>query len=360
MNAAPFSSSYAQARQRFLQAAAQRGLAVESHPLHLSGIDGETLAVDVVLDGDPAAPRLLMTTSAVHGVEGHAGSAIQTALLQCEPAAGTVAVLHVHAVNPHGFSFGRRVTHENVDLNRNFIDFSAPLPANPGYEQIHGLLLPPAWPPSAEVEAALQRFCDQAGPRGWQAAVSQGQYTQADGMYFGGTQPTFSHRVFRDVLRRHVARRQHLSWIDLHTGLGPRGVGERIFASLDEGAALQRARQWWGEGVTSVNAGTSHSIPLHGPIQFALDDSCPGLTHTNLCLEFGTVPLPEMFEALRGDHWLHRHPAADAALAQGIRARLRAAFDPDGDDWRRAVWQQARQVFRQARDGLLQAELRPR
>ena len=98
----------------------------------------------------------------------------------------------------------------------------------------------------------------------------------------------------------------------------------------------------------------------HGPIQFALDDSCPGLPHTNLCLEFGTVPLPEMFEALRGDHWLHQHPEADAAQAQGIRQRLRAAFDPDGDDWRAEVWRQARQVFRQARDGLLQVELRPR
>ncbi|MEN9628988.1 MAG: hypothetical protein RJA10_2215 [Pseudomonadota bacterium] len=351
-----FSTTYAQARQRFLAAAAARGLAVETHVLPLPGVKGETLAMDVVLDGEPDAPHLVMTTSACHGIEGYCGSALQTGLLQggggVAPAGGGVAVLHVHALNPHGFSHGRRVTQENVDLNRNFIDFSQPLPTNPGYERIHALLLPPAWPPTAEVEAALAVFRTEAGPRGWQAAVSQGQYGQPGGMYFGGQAPTWSNAVFRDVLRRHVAPRRHLAWIDLHTGLGPRGVGERIFASIDEGAALARARAWWGPAVTSVTAGTSNSIPLTGVLQFALADECPGLEHTNVCLEFGTVPLPEMFEALRADHWLHLNPQADAPLAAAIRARIRQAFYPDGDDWRAEVWRQGLQVHAQAVAGL--------
>ena len=45
-----------------------------------------------------------------------------------------------------------------------------PLPANAGYARIHPLLLPDHWPPSADVDAALQRFRDEAGARGWQAA----------------------------------------------------------------------------------------------------------------------------------------------------------------------------------------------
>ena len=347
-----FSSRYADARQRFLQAAQQAGAAVDSHELPLRGIDGETLAMDVALHGDPAAPLLLMTTSAVHGIEGYCGSAIQTGLLRRLRLPASVAVLHVHAVNPHGFSHGRRVSQENVDLNRNFVDFGQPLPDNPGYAQIHDLLLPGQWPPSAAVQQALQAAQQQLGERGFQAAVSQGQFRIADGMYFGGFGPTWSHLVFRQVLQRHVARRRHLSWIDLHTGLGPRGVGERIFASIDEGAALPRARQWWGPGVTSVHQGDSTSIPLSGPIQFALDGSCPGLAHTNVCLEFGTVPLPQMFEAVRADHWLHRHPDADARLAAQIRQGIRDAFYPDDDGWRDAVWQQGLQVAEQAIGGL--------
>ena len=348
-----FSDSYAEARQRLLDAAAARGLPVQTHTLDLPGIDGEALATDVVIDGDPDAPLLVMTTSACHGVEGYAGSAIQTGLLRRGGPPRGVAVLHVHAVNPHGFSFGRRVTQENVDLNRNFIPFTPPLPDNPGYDHIHELLLPATWPPVPAVEQALADFRERAGPRGWQAAVSQGQYRHADGMYFGGFGPTWSNQTFRRILREHVAPRRHLAWIDLHTGLGPRGVGERIFASIDEGPALARARRWWGEHVTSVTAGTSNSIPLTGPMQFALADECPGLANTNVCLEFGTVPLAEMFEALRADHWLHKHPDADAPLASAIRARIRAAFYPDGDDWRDAVWRQGLAVHDQAVAGLL-------
>jgi hypothetical protein len=351
-----FSASYAVARQRFLQAAARRGLAVQTHVLPLPGIDGETLAMDVVLDGDPAAPKLLMTTSACHGIEGYCGSAIQTGLVQrgadANHADGAVAVLHVHALNPHGFSFGRRVTQENVDLNRNFIDFRQPLPVNAGYAQIHPWLLPSSWPPPDAVESALAAFRAQVGARGWQAAVSQGQYACADGLYFGGFGPTWSNRTFRQVLREHVASRRHLAWIDLHSGLGPYGEGERIFASIDEDAALARARQWWGSRVTSVTAGSSNSIPLSGPVQFALAEDCPGLANTNVCLEFGTVPLPQMFSAVRADHWLHVHPDADPVLAATIRQGIRSAFDPDDDGWRRSVWRQGLEVHEQTLAGL--------
>ena len=47
-------------------------------------------------------------------------------------AAGLRVVL-LHAINPWGFSWARRVTEDNVDLNRNFRDFSRPAP--PGSDQ---------------------------------------------------------------------------------------------------------------------------------------------------------------------------------------------------------------------------------
>ena len=46
-----FSESYGQARGKFLDAAGAAALAVQSHPHPLPGRDGETLAMDVVLDG---------------------------------------------------------------------------------------------------------------------------------------------------------------------------------------------------------------------------------------------------------------------------------------------------------------------
>ena len=72
-----FSSSYAQARGKLLAAAASANLPVTSHVHPLPGRDGEVLAMDVVLDGAPDAQRLLIVSSACHGVEGYCGSGLE-------------------------------------------------------------------------------------------------------------------------------------------------------------------------------------------------------------------------------------------------------------------------------------------
>ena len=362
-----FSPDYVAARALWLSLAVERGLPVESHLHPLPGPMGEALAMDVVREGPDDAPLVLLTTSAVHGVEGHAGCGVQAGLLREGAelmaqaaaagggAAGPLAIVHVHAVNPWGFAWGRRVTHENVDLNRNFVDFGQPLPDHPDYAAIHEWLLPAAWPPHPEGEAELAARLEAMGPRRAQMAVTKGQHTHPHGMYFGGSGPTWSARVFREVLRRHAGQCRRLAWIDLHTGLGPYGVGERIFAAFDA-PALQRARRWWGDGVTSVETGTSTSIPMTGPIQFAVADECPQAEYTGICLEYGTLPMPQMLMALRADHWLHAHPQADAALARRIRQDLRDAFYPDADDWKRRVWAQGLEAAQQALRGLLEPQ----
>lgn len=348
-----FSRHYAEARQCFLSAARQRGLAVDSYPLALPGAQGEPLATDVVLDGPANASRLVLVISGVHGVEGYCGSAIQAGLLGLGPvAAPDTAVLHVHAINPHGFSHSRRATQENVDLNRNFLDFSAPLPVNAPYAQIHDLLLPSPWPPTDGNEAALDALRREWGARGYQRAVGLGQYAFPDGMHYGGNQPTWSNRTFRNILRCHARQARHIASIDIHTGLGPYGVGERIFACPDVDGALARARRWWGEGVTSVHTGSSVSIPMTGPIQFGQLDECPQARHTNICLEFGTHPLSVVLPAMRAEHALHRHGGADARQAAAIRQAFKDAFYPQADDWQADVWAQGREAFLQAVQGL--------
>jgi hypothetical protein len=315
--------------------------------------------MDVVREGPADAPHVLLTTSAVHGVEGHAGCGIQAGLLRqgselLAEGDGRTAIVHVHAVNPHGFAWGRRVTHENADLNRNFVDFSQPLPEHADYAAIHALLLPAQWPPTAENEAELHARLEAMGPRRAQMAITKGQHTHPDGMYFGGSAPTWSAQVFREVLRQHAGACQRLAWIDLHTGLGPSGVGERIFAAFDA-AAVPRARRWWGDGVTSVETGSSTSIPMTGPIQWAVQQECPQAEYTGICLEYGTRPMQEVLMALRADHWLHQHPECAAPLAAQIRQTLRDAFYVDTDAWKQQVWAQGLQATQQAIAGLREA-----
>ncbi|GAB2599305.1 M14 family metallopeptidase [Ramlibacter solisilvae] len=317
--------------------------------------------MDIAREGPPEASRLLVLTSACHGIEGYCGSGVQVAALgdgawrQYARERG-VAVLYVHALNPHGFSHGRRVTQENVDLNRNFHDFGAALPANPAYGELHPLLLPATWPPTPEVQQAVLRYVAERGEPALQAAVSRGQHEFPDGLFFGGTAPTWSNLAVREVLRAHARRAARLGWIDFHTGLGPNGVGERIFAGPDDGASIARARAWWDSGgatpVTSMYDGSSTSAFLTGLMWIAARQECPQAEFTSIALEYGTLPVMQVMEALRGDHWLHAHPQAPSELADGIRQRMREAFYTDTPEWKRQVLEQARQALYQAVDGL--------
>ncbi len=355
--ASHFAQSYAEARAKFLAAADAAGVDVETHAHPLLGRDGEALAMDVALEGARDAEALLILSSGCHGIEGFCGSGAQHALL-ADPAwhrllrERGVAVLYVHALNPYGFSWWRRTTQENVDLNRNFHDFSQPLPANPGYDEIAALLVPPTWPPSPEVDAALQRHVAAHGLRAFQQAVTSGQHDHPEGIFYGGRNPTWSHVTLRHVLQSYGGRCRRLAWIDFHTGLGPSGVGERIFAGPDDAAAVARARAWWGPGITSIYDGSSTSAQLTGLMWNAAREECPQAEYTGIALEYGTVPVPEVLDALRADQWLENHPEAGAGQREVIKLRIRAAFYTDTDAWKEAVLAQAAEAATQAVTGL--------
>ena len=356
-----FSSSYFEARTKFLQAAAGAGLEVESRLHPLKGRDDEDLAMDVARDGPPDAGSLLIVTSACHGVEGYCGAGVQVAALHDHEwrehaLARGIAVLYVHALNPYGFSHLRRTTHENVDLNRNFQDFSRPLPVNEAYRELQPLLLPEVWPPSPADNAAIAQYVATRGEAAYQAAITRGQHEFADGLFYGGSAPTWSNQTLREVLREHGQRAARIAWIDIHTGLGPSGVGERIFAGRADDAAVQRARNWWGAGgktpVTSIYDGSSTSAFLTGLMWASVYDECPQAEYTGIAMEYGTVPVTQVLQTLRAEHWLHLHPEAPAQLARHIKRQMRDAFYTDTDEWKQQVLRQARESLFQAVDGL--------
>ncbi|MBC5764783.1 M14 family metallopeptidase [Ramlibacter albus] len=356
-----FSASYAEARSKFLAAVRERSIPVESLVHPEKGRDGEELAMDVAREGDPNAQRVLILSSGCHGVEGYCGSGVQLATLHDEEPrrrareAG-VALLYIHALNPYGFSHVRRVTHENVDINRNFHDFSRPLPRNPAYAEIHPWLVPAQWPPTQENEAALMKFVAERGQAAYQAAVSGGQHEFPDGLFFGGTAPTWSNRQLREVLRAHGRRAARIAWIDIHTGLGPSGVGERIYAGVDDAATVARARKWWDGGgrtpVTSIFDGSSTSAFLTGLMWNSVYDECPQSEYTGIAMEYGTVPVMQTVNALRAEQWLHTHPGAPPEIARQIKQQMMDAFYTDTHEWKEAVLVQAREALLQAIEGL--------
>ncbi len=353
-----FSISYAQAREKFLQGASAVGLPVQSYPHPLTGCDGELLALDAVLDGAPNARQLMIVSSGCHGVEGYCGSGVQVFALndtafrsQCADAG--IAVLYLHAINPYGFSHTRRVTHENVDLNRNFQDFSKPLPQNPAYQKLHSLLLPTHWPPGLGNTAAIGWHILTQGMKSAQAAVSGGQYEVLDGLFFGGVGPSWSNLTLRQILRDYGGKATEIAWIDLHSGLGATGHCERTYAmKRGDAQGQRRASDWWsGAGATplkSLDDGSSVSSALTGLMWSAIYDECPKAEVTAMAMEFGTAPVMQVLTALRGDQWLSNHPNAPPKLAAAIKKALRDAFYVDTPEWKEKIVKQGTQAMAQA------------
>ena len=351
----PFAHTYAEARAKFLAAAV--GTPLESHPEPSRGVELEVLAMDVARIGADDADALLIVSSGCHGVEGYCGSGAQVALMHDESFRAKarhagVALLFVHALNPWGFSFGRRVTHEGVDLNRNFIDFQRPPPGNPGYDQLAAFLLPAEWPPQSGNERHLMAYAASHGMGALQAAVSGGQYKHPDGVFYGGTSPTWSQQTLRLVLRQHATKCRQLGWIDLHSGLGESGVGERIFACRDDDTAKHRAKAWWGNRITFTEDGSSTSSDLHGNLWHAVYDECPQAAYAGIALEFGTEPQEVVIAALRYDHWVARRRNPHDEHLGSARTAMRRAFFTDTPEWKKAVVTQTRDAAAHAIDGM--------
>jgi hypothetical protein len=160
----------------------------------------------------------------------------------------------------------------------------------------------------------------------------------------------------REVLRTFGKRARRIAWMDLHTGLGPSGLGERIFACENDAKALARARAWWDGGgatpVTSFYDGSSSSAHLTGLLWTAVSDECPQAEYTGMAMEYGTLPILDMIAALRADHWLHKHPEMPPETHAAVRRRMMDAFYVDTDEWRTQIVAQARQAMFQTVDGL--------
>ncbi len=352
-----FSPDYTTARAKFRAAARAAGAEVVTYAHPLQGPEGEDLSTDVVRIGPADAHRYVVLNTSTHGVEGFCGSGpligVLTERLDRE-LPPNVALLLIHAINPHGFAWLRRVNEDNVDLNRNFLDFSQPLPVNAEYAPIHQYLVPRNFEGEelANADAELAKARERLGARGFQTAVSGGQYAFPDGLFYGGDKPTWSNRTLRRLLPELIGDATHVMFLDFHTGLGPYGYCEPINGHAPGTKAFDRLYAWIGDCVTSAQTGTSSSTRLSGTIGLGVMEALPDAIHTKSTLEYGTRPNDYVRLALRSDCWLHNYGDLKSARAKEIKALIRDAFYRDYDDWKELVYVRARQIIRKGIAGL--------
>lgn len=359
-NEFPVEPGYARQRERFLHAATVAGatLASYEHPLH--GPSGETLATDVAWLGAPGARRVLVAISGTHGVEGYYGSACQTAWLHelsSRKLPDDVAVMMVHLINPWGTAWVRRVNEDNVDLNRNYLNFDAALPVNPRYEAIHEIYTcrDVEGPARLRADAQLASHLRSMGWAEYQAIVGAGQYMHADGLFYGGKQATWSNETLRAIVKRFLTPAQVAIAFDLHTGAGAFGHPMLMAIAQSRYPALVNAQALYGPWLytllTNADAATSETgvvARATGYTSQAMLDALPDTHLMQLVIECGTYAEEGIHEALREDHWLHLHGDPHDVRGKRISRALFEAFLPVDEDWRDIAWRRTRQIWERA------------
>jgi hypothetical protein len=347
-----FPQHYAHSRSLFLEASKASGADLTSWRHSLKGPDGETLATDIAFWGDRNAERVLIVSSATHGVEGICGAGGQLALLASHlprERAGNLAVVFVHALNPHGYAYMRRTTEDNIDLNRNFRDHSQPYPDDSAYAEVHSMVVPEDWdgPARRAAEAQIEEYVATRGRRELQAAVCRGQYSFANGLFFGGRHEAWSNKLFRSILREFAGHATHVGVIDLHSGLGARGTCEIISGAVGGSLEHRLALALFGDGITFPGL-TSLAPAASGFMGGALQATLPDAAGALIVAEFGTEPFEEVLDALRADNWLHAYGGRGSPLWSRVKAQMKHAFACDSDSWRSDVAEQTIAIYRRA------------
>jgi hypothetical protein len=353
----PALTDYATARAELLALAEEAGAtSLEAHRHPLLGPEAVELFTDVARFG--AAPdeaqTVVVVASGTHGVEGHAGWGLQRLLLEGGRLGALppgIAVVLIHAINPYGMAWSRRVDHENIDVNRNFVDFGVALPDNRGYRDIADILNPETLDlDDTSWQDQLWAFAADVGVTEAFRAITGGQYELPSGMQFGGQRVSWSARTLRAIWRDHLASARTVFNLDIHTGLGP-CAGLTLFQTADaDDVSAEVGARWFPKVLRADRPGTADplSIGVLGPgLEAAL---APTQLVVPIVVEFGTLDDAVVLASMRADNWLHQHGDPTSELGAEVRARTRQAFFVDDASWRAAVADQGLDTIHVALD----------
>ena len=214
-----YKNTFEESRKSFLDLAQVMDGELKSHPV--ADLSFESLYIPPTTG---KKVELLILTSGIHGIEGYTGSALQRYFMKQNFFGinrDDLGILIIHGINPHGFQAGRRVTPNNVDLNRNF-DISSDLfeNKNEGYGKLYRFLNPgkkiskPAFFLGAV--ANILRY----GMDNLRKAILKGQYEFDKGIFFGGRDFEPQVSLLKDEILSRAEGFRKVTLIDLHTGYG--------------------------------------------------------------------------------------------------------------------------------------------
>lgn len=343
-----FPLTYDECRDRFRWSCHVAGLRFDAHPIAARGEYGQDLTIDVTSFGAANPARGLVILTGVHGDEGFSSSTLLTDAIErwvrdgSDPElADDAAVLMVHAVNPWGMAYWRRQNESNVDLNRNWgRDERSVLPDNAGYVVLHPALVPGGdEPPTPESLLDVTRaMIDEHGYAWVKSAVSEGQYTHPDGLYFGGDRTEESNRILAAVVRERLAGAEEVLVLDLHTGHGAFGTYTLLsHVACDHPDDAWLRRVFDPDRIECTAAPDATTGPKHGQIAGGLADVVPGAMWRTVTMELGTISDTRMILNERAEHWVHFFGDRSDPEHARIVWEHRCGSTPDDAEWERSA-----------------------
>ena len=357
-----YPESYEQAREDFRALSAslsERFENVTYCPLWVSSEVDNDLTIDICyIPAQNDSLNLLILVSGVHGVEGYVGHAVQKMFvdnyLDNEMVENT-GVLLIHAVNPYGFKYTRRVTENNVDMNRN----SPSTPdlydiRNEGYTQVYDLINPQKKVRTRSLEnrfffvKAINEIRKASLPV-LRQAVLQGQYTYPEGLYFGGKAPEPQIEVLEPVIARISQPYNRIMVLDLHTGYGERGK-LHLFPNPMEDNERERL-EYMFEGFSIDWGDTEDFYTVTGDFVSFVGALNPEKEFYPMVFEYGTLNSQTTMGSLKSIHIMilenqgHQHGYASARDSIRVKADLLEMYYPASENWRNYSMQQTRDVL---------------
>lgn len=351
-----FSDSYLQADERFYCASNEAGATVMSAHHPLCGPSGEALRIIVSRVGAEDAGHVVLVTSGTHGVEGYAGSAVQTGImgqLRESPPPRDTAVVMIHAVNPWGFAWDRRENEDNIDLFRNFIYCQPPFSENRLYDQLNSAINPSQWsgPARDRAERAIAKFVAAHGHDAYIAVVRRGQHRHPRGLTYHGRGPSWSKRQVDELARRVIRPSAKVANLEIHTSWGALNQCLAISYAFEGTAKLERTRRWLGSPL--YLPGEDPLIPPHARTPFeTLESVIEGIEVTAVVMECGTYDGDMPLDVDRHSNFIFTR--GDPTSTDGLfaRATMRRYCYPESDAWKSIVWNTGQHIFQQLLKGV--------
>lgn len=260
--------------------------------------NNDDLTVDILYSPSRKNKKnMIIISSGVHGVEGYTGSAVQRMIMEefiTDETLASTGVLFIHSMNPYGFKYNRRVTENNVDMNRNSSSDSGLYKTiNTGYPAVNDLINPEGPVNTGSIGNIFFEFRSikkiiSASMPVLRQAILQGQYKYPKGVYFGGSEPEPQIKSIAPYITKYASGYPVVMILDLHTGYGERGK-LHPFPNPVEDPKIRGMMEKIFKGYEIDWGDTDDFYTVTGDFTNYIEKLLKGVTFIPMVFEYGTL-----------------------------------------------------------------------